>query len=68
MSADAEKDKLIRSVCDDSENGFGSMNDTSQQAKKILNSITYADVKEFLECQKSRKHIVGLILRLQIIH
>ena len=55
MSADSEKDKIIRSVYYDSENGFGSINDTYQQAKKILNSITYKDVKEFLERQKSRQ-------------
>ena len=55
MSADAENDKIIHSVYYDSENGFGSINDTYQQAKNVLSSITYKDVNEFLERQKSRQ-------------
>ena len=50
-----DKDKIIRGVCYDADTGFGAINDTYQQAKKILNSITYNDVKEFLERQKSRQ-------------
>ena len=47
--------KIIRSVYYDPENGFGSTNDIYQQAKKILNSITFKDVNEFLEQQTSRQ-------------
>ena len=50
-----DKDQIIRSIYYDSESGFGSINDTYQQAKKVLSSITYNDVKEFLERQKSRQ-------------
>ena len=50
-----DKDKITRSVYYDADEGFGSINDTYQQSKKILNSITYNDVKEFLERQKSRQ-------------
>jgi len=50
-----DKDKVIRGVYYDADTRFGSINDTYQQAKKILNSITYNDVKEFLERQKSRQ-------------
>ena len=50
-----EKDQIIRGVYYDSETGFGSINNTYQQAKKTLNTITYNDVKEFLERQKSRQ-------------
>ena len=41
------KDKVIRGVYYDADTGFGSINDTYQQAKKKLNSITYNNVKEF---------------------
>ena len=50
-----DRDKVIRGVYYDADTGFGSINDTYQQAKKILNTITYNDVKEFLERQKSRQ-------------
>ena len=50
-----EKQQIIRGVYYDSETGFGSINNTYQQAKKTLNTITYNDVKEFLERQKSRQ-------------
>ena len=49
------KDKVIRGVYYDVDIGFGSINDTYQHAKKILNIITYNDVKEFLGRQKSRQ-------------
>ena len=49
------KDKRIRGVYYDADTGFGSINDTYQQAKKISNSITYNEVNEFLERQKSRQ-------------
>ena len=50
-----DKDKIIRGVYYDADAGFGSINDTYQQAKKILNSVRCNDVKEFLERQKSRE-------------
>ena len=48
-----DKDKVICGVYYYVDTGFGSINNTYQQAKKTLNSITYNDVKEFLERQKS---------------
>ena len=54
MSKD-EKDKVIRQVYYDADAGFGSIAQTFKDAKKVLNSITYNDVKEFLERQKSRQ-------------
>ena len=54
MSKD-EKDKVIRQVYYDADTGFGSIAETFKDAKKVLNSITYSDVKEFLERQKSRQ-------------
>ena len=50
-----DKYKIIRGVYYDADTGFGSINETYQQANKILNSITYNDVKEFLQRQKSRQ-------------
>ena len=50
-----EKDRIIRTVYYDSDNGFGSISDTYRDANKILNTITYNDVKDFLERQKSRQ-------------
>ena len=55
MATQAEKDKIIRGVYYDVDTGFSSINETYQQAKSILNSITYNDVEEFLERQKSRQ-------------
>ena len=54
MSKD-EQDKVIRQVYDDADTGFGSIAETFKDAKKVLNSITYNDVKDFLERQKSRQ-------------
>jgi hypothetical protein len=54
MSKEA-KDKIIRQVYYDSDSGFGSIKSTYDDAHKILNSITYNDVKDFLERQKSRQ-------------
>jgi hypothetical protein len=53
--AGLHKASVLRQVYYDSENGFGSINETFKQAKKILNTITYNDTKEFLEKQKSRQ-------------
>ena len=49
------KDNILRQVSYDIEHGFGSISETFQQAKKILNSITYNDTKEWLERHKSRQ-------------
>mgnify|MGYP001289912168 CR=1 FL=1 len=51
----SDKDKIIRQIYYDVDTGFGSINETYQNAKKILNTITYNDVKDFLERQKSRQ-------------
>jgi hypothetical protein len=37
------------------ESGFGGIAETYKEAKKILNTITLNDVKEFLEKQKTRQ-------------
>ena len=50
-----EKDRIIRQTYYDVDTGFGSVSDTYRDAKKILNTITYNDVKDFLERQKSRQ-------------
>ena len=55
MSEQQNKDRVIRQVYYDVDTGFGSINETYQNAKKILNTITYNDVKNFLEKQKSRQ-------------
>ena len=55
MSTQSNKDKIIRQIYYDSDSGFGSIAETHREAKKILNSITYNDVKDFLERQKSRQ-------------
>ena len=54
MSVDTEKNKIIRGVYY-GDDGFGSIRQTYEEAHKIMNSITYADVKNFLERQKSRQ-------------
>ena len=53
--SEEDKDKISRGVYRDADTGFGSINETYQQANKILNSLTYNDVKEFLQRQKSRQ-------------
>jgi hypothetical protein len=55
MSNQSERDKIIRQVYYDSDSGFGSIAETHRESTKILNSITYNDVKDFLERQKSRQ-------------
>ena len=55
MSDQQNKDRVIRQVYYDVDTGFGGINETYQNAKKILNTITYNDVKGFLERQKSRQ-------------
>ena len=50
-----DKDKVIRQVYYDAQTGFGSIAETYKESKKILNTITYNDVKDFLERQKVRQ-------------
>ena len=55
MSNQSDKDKINGQIYYDSDSGFDSIAETHREAKKILNTITYNDVKEFLERQKSRQ-------------
>ena len=55
MTTQPEKNRIIRQVYYDSDSGFGSITATYRDANKILNTITYNDVKDFLERQKSRQ-------------
>ena len=56
MSEDKEnRDKVIRQVYYDADTGFGSIAETFKESNKILNTITYNDVKDFLERQKVRQ-------------
>ena len=55
MSEQQNKDRVIRQVYYDVDTGFGSIAETHRNAKKVLNTITYNDVKDFLERQKSRQ-------------
>jgi hypothetical protein len=50
-----DKDKVIRGVYYDADTGFGSINDTYQQAKNILNTITYNDVKQYMDKLNNRQ-------------
>ena len=47
------KNSVIRQVYYDVDTGYGSISNTYKEANRILNSITYKDVKEFLERQES---------------
>ena len=55
MSTQSNKDRIIRQVYYNTDTGFGSIAETARESKKILNNITYNDVKDFLERQKSRQ-------------
>ena len=55
MTDKSEKDHVIRQIYYDVDTGFGSISETYRDAQKILNTITYNDVKDFLERQKSRQ-------------
>ena len=50
-----DKDKIIRGVYYDADDGLGSINDTYKQSHRILNTITLNDVKHVLDKQKSRQ-------------
>ena len=52
MSEQQNKGIVIRQVYYDVDSGFGSINETYQNAKKILNTITYNDVKDFFRKAK----------------
>ena len=54
MSAE-DKNQIIRGVYYDVDTGFSIISETYREAKKILSSITYNDVKEFLGRQKPRQ-------------
>ena len=47
------KNQVIRQVYYDADTGFGSITNTYKAANRLLSSITYKDVKEFLERQES---------------
>eukprot|EP00972_Heterocapsa_arctica_P059864 8829825-Heterocapsa_arctica.AAC.1 len=49
-----DKVRIIRQIYY-GENGFGSIKDTWEQSKQLMNSITINDVKGFLEKQKNRQ-------------
>ena len=51
----ANKDAVIRQVYYDVDTGFGSISNTYKAAKRVLNTITYVDVKDFLERQASKQ-------------
>ena len=51
----SDKEKIIRQIYYDVEDGFGSIIETHKKAHHILNTITLNDVKEFLNKQKSRQ-------------
>ena len=53
--AEPNKNAVIRQVWYDSDTGFGSISKTYKDANRILNSITYKDVKEFLERQETKQ-------------
>ena len=55
MTDKSDKDQVIRQVYYDVDTGFSSIAETYRDANKILNTITYNDVKDFLERQKSRQ-------------
>ena len=50
-----DKNQIIRGAYYDVDTGFSSISETYREAKKILSSITYNDVKEFLERHNSRQ-------------
>ena len=48
----SDKDSIIRSIYYDADDGFDSIIATYRKANKVLNTITFADVKSFIEKQK----------------
>ena len=50
-----DKDKIIRGVYCDADDGSGSINDTYKQSHRILNTITLNNAKHVLNKQKPRQ-------------
>ena len=50
-----DRDKLVRGVCYDADDGFVSINDTYKQSNRIFNAITLSNAKHFLPKRKSRQ-------------
>ena len=48
----SDKDSIIRSIYYDADDGFDSIISTYRKATKVLNTITVAEVKAFIEKQK----------------
>ena len=48
----SDKDSIIRSIYYDADDGFDSIINTYRKANKVLNTITVAEVKAFIEKQK----------------
>ena len=48
----SDKDDVIRGIYYDKDDGFDSAINTYRKANKMLNAITVADVKSFIEKQK----------------
>ena len=46
-----EKEKVIKQIYYDAEDGFGSVKETYQNSKKVLDSITLNDVKQWMSKQ-----------------
>ena len=46
-----EKEKVIKQIYYDAEGGFGSVKETYQNSKKVLDSITLNDVKQWMNKQ-----------------
>ena len=51
-----DKETVIRQIYYDRDDGFDSVINTYRKANKVLNSITVADVKTFLDKQKLRQN------------
>ena len=51
----SDKDSVVRSIYYDKDDGFDRAIATYRKANKVLNTITVADVKSWLEKQKSKQ-------------
>ena len=45
INSNVDKDKLIKEIYENADTGYGSVKDTSDQAKQKDSSIKYTDVK-----------------------
>ena len=50
-----DNDKILRGAYYDAGDGFGPTNDTYKQSHRIPNAVTFNDVTDFLNRQKSRQ-------------